>query len=148
VAIDGERLRGSPTARSTGAHLLPAFCAGLQVVIVGDNWPRKPTRVVTGHATFTQTAICQAIIDGGGDYFFAVKTIPPALKGNIEQIFRAPSPLAEWFAPRPRAHRNDREKPRPDRNPSDRDHGIAGDDVRHFVDRRPAPGDPAAHGLG
>ncbi|MEA2744156.1 MAG: hypothetical protein QOG25_2527, partial [Acetobacteraceae bacterium] len=54
--------------------------------------------IVTGDAIFTQTAICQAIIDGGGDYFFTVKGNQPALKGNIEQAFRAPPPSAERSA--------------------------------------------------
>ena len=39
---------------------------------------------ITGDAIFTQRAICQTIIDGGGDYFFAVKGNQPGLKANIE----------------------------------------------------------------
>jgi hypothetical protein len=42
---------------------------------------------------FTQRAICQVIIDGGGDYFFTVKGNQPALKADIEQAFRPFSPL-------------------------------------------------------
>ena len=48
---------------------------------------------VTGDAIFTQKAICQVIIDGGGDYFFTVKGNQPALKSDIEQAFRPLSPL-------------------------------------------------------
>ena len=81
VAIDGKRLRGSATAHSPGTHLLAAFSAGLQGV------------TVTGDAIFTQKAICQVIIDGGGDYFFTVKGNQPALKSDIEQAFRPLSPL-------------------------------------------------------
>src|SRR5687767_7520019 len=33
VALDGKRLRGSRTAEGPGAHLLAAFCRGLQGVI-------------------------------------------------------------------------------------------------------------------
>ena len=115
VAIDGKRLRGSATARSTGAHLLAAFSASLQGVIgqlqlapeaneitaamaLLKILPLKDI-VITGDAIFTQTAICQAIIDGGGSYFFTVKGNQPALKADIEQAFRAASPSAEWTAP-------------------------------------------------
>ena len=48
---------------------------------------------LTGDAIFTQRAICQAIIDGGGHYFFTVKGNQPALKADIEQAFRPFSPL-------------------------------------------------------
>jgi hypothetical protein len=109
VAIDGKRLRGSATAGSPGAHLLAAFSAGLQGVIgqlrvapeaneitaaleLLKTLPLKGV-TITGDAIFTQRAICQAIIDGGGDYFFTVKGNQPALKADIGQAFRPFSPL-------------------------------------------------------
>jgi predicted transposase YbfD/YdcC len=126
VAIDGKRLRGSATARSTGAHLLAAFSAGLQGVIGQLQLAPQANEItaamellkllplqgiiITGDAIFTQTAICQAIIDGGGDYFFTVKANQPALKRNIEQVFRAPSPAAEWSAPPDLGHTETIEK--------------------------------------
>jgi len=39
---------------------------------------------ITGEAIFTQRAICQTIIDDGGDYFFTVKGNQPGLKADIE----------------------------------------------------------------
>ena len=109
VAIDGKRLRGSATARASGTHLLAAFSASLQGVIgqlrvlpeaneitaaleLLKTLPLKGV-TITGDAIFTQRAICQTIIDGGGDYFFTVKGNQPALKADIEQAFRPFSPL-------------------------------------------------------
>jgi len=109
VAIDGKRLRGSATATAPGTHLLAAFSASLQGVIgqlrvapetneitaaleLLKTLPLKGV-TITGDAIFTQRAICQAIIDGGGDYFFTVKGNQPALKADIEQAFRPFSPL-------------------------------------------------------
>jgi hypothetical protein len=109
VAIDGKRLRGSATAQSPGTHLLAAFSASLQGVIgqlrvapeaneitaaleLLKTLPLKGV-TITGDAIFTQRAICQAIIDGGGHYFFTVKGNQPALKADIEQAFRPFSPL-------------------------------------------------------
>lgn len=109
VAIDGKRLRGSATATASGTHLLAAFSASLQGVIgqlrvapetneitaaleLLKTLPLKGV-TITGDAIFTQRAICQMIIDGGGDYFFTVKGNQPALKADIEQAFRPFSPL-------------------------------------------------------
>jgi hypothetical protein len=109
VAIDGKRLRGSATATSPGMHLLAAFSTGLEGVIgqlrvdpeaneitaaleMLKTLPLNGT-IVTGDAIFTQKAICRAIADGGGDYFFTVKANQPALKADIEQAFRPFSPL-------------------------------------------------------
>jgi hypothetical protein len=108
VAIDGKRLRGSATATSPGIHLLAAFSTGLEGVIgqlrvdpeaneitaaleMLKTLPLQGT-IVTGDAIFTQKAICRAIVDGGGDYFFTVKANQPALKADIEQAFRPFSP--------------------------------------------------------
>ena len=109
VAIDGKRLRGSATAQSPGTHLLAAFSAGLQGVIGQLRVPPEANEItaalellktlplkgvtITGDAIFTQKAICQVIIDSGGDYFFTVKGNQPALKADIEQAFRPFSPL-------------------------------------------------------
>jgi hypothetical protein len=38
---------------------------------------------ITGDAIFTQRAICQVIIDGGGDCFFTVKSLPRRRPGPI-----------------------------------------------------------------
>ena len=109
VAIDGKRLRGSATAAAPGIHLLAAFSTGLEGVIgqlrvdpdaneitaaleMLKTLPLRGT-TVTGDAIFTQKAICRAIVDGGGDYFFTVKGNQPTLKADIEQAFRPFSPL-------------------------------------------------------
>jgi hypothetical protein len=114
VAIDGKRLRGSATAIAPGIHLLAAFSTGLEGVIgqlrvdpdvneitaaleMLKTLPLKGT-IVTGDAIFTQKAICRAIIDGGGDYFFTVKGNQPALKADIDQAFRPRSPLGAMDA--------------------------------------------------
>jgi predicted transposase YbfD/YdcC len=115
VAIDGKRLRGSATATAPGTHLLAAFSASLQGVIGQLRVAPETNEItaalellktlplkgitITGDAIFTQRAICQTIIDGGGDYFFTVKGNQPALKADIEQAFRPFSPSAVWSAP-------------------------------------------------
>jgi hypothetical protein len=109
VAIDGKRLRGSATSQCPGTHLLSAFSARLQGVIGQLRVAPEANEItaalellktlplqgvtITGDAIFTQRSICQAIIDGGGDYFFTVKGNQPALKADIEQAFRPFSPL-------------------------------------------------------
>jgi hypothetical protein len=109
VAIDGKRLRGSATADAPGTHLLAAFSASLQGVIGQLQVAPEANEItaalellkilplkgvtITGDAIFTQRAICQTIIDGGGDYFFTVKGNQPDLKADIEQAFRPFSPL-------------------------------------------------------
>jgi hypothetical protein len=50
--------------------------------------------VVTGDAIFTQKAVCRALIEGGGDYFFTVKSNQPSLEEDSATMFRKPvSPL-------------------------------------------------------
>ena len=48
-------------------------------------------RVVTGDALLTQRAVCQQILEGGGDYVLPVKENQPALRESLVQAF---SPLA------------------------------------------------------
>ena len=42
---------------------------------------------------YTQTEICKAIVDGGGDYIFTVKGNQPTLKLDITAAFRPFSAL-------------------------------------------------------
>jgi predicted transposase YbfD/YdcC len=79
---------------------------------------------ITGDAIFTQRAICQTIIGGGGDYFFTVKGNQAALKADIEQTFR-PFPPRRYGRRRltsdmPRPSRRSRR----DRNPTNRNHSL------------------------
>ena len=109
VAIDGKRLRGSATARSSGTHLLAAFSTSLQGVVGQLRVPPESHEitaalellktmpltgvVITGDAIFTQTEICKVITDGGGDYFFTVKGNQPTLRADIAEAFRPFPPL-------------------------------------------------------
>jgi predicted transposase YbfD/YdcC len=126
VAIDGKRLRGSATAHAPGTHLLAAFSASLQGVIGQLQVAPEANEItaalqllkilplkevtITGDAIFTQRAICQTIINGGGHYFFTVKGNQPALKADIEQAFRPFSPSAVWSAPPDLGHAETIEK--------------------------------------
>jgi hypothetical protein len=103
VAIDGKRLCGSRRGAVPGVHLLSAYDADrrgvLAQVAVGDTNEAKAALallklipldgvVVTGDAAFTQREFCQAVIDGGGDYFVPVKDNQPDLKEAIDAGFR------------------------------------------------------------
>ena len=44
--------------------------------------------LITGDAAFTQRDFCQAVVDGGGDYFVPVKDNQPELKEAIQTGFR------------------------------------------------------------
>jgi len=106
---DGKRLRGSARGGRQGVHLLAAFSERLKGVIgqlqvapdaneitaALDLLKTLPIKgaVITGDAIFAQKAICRAIIDGGGDYFFTVKSNQPALKSDIALAFGPDSPL-------------------------------------------------------
>lgn len=108
VAIDGKRLCGSRRGAVPGVHLVWAYDVGrrgvLAQVAVGDTNEAKAALallklipldgvVVTGDAAFTQRDFCQAVLDGGGDYFVPVKDNQPELKGAIAAGFaRAFSP--------------------------------------------------------
>jgi DDE_Tnp_1-associated/Transposase DDE domain len=143
VALDGKRLRGSATAKSTGVHLLAAFSASLQGVIgqlsVAPDGNEITAAlqllktlslkdvIITGDAIFTQKEICRTIIDGGGDYFFTVKDNQPALKADIALAFGPISPLCRMVAAaRPATDGNDRERSWPDRDPATRSDSHAG----------------------
>ncbi|HEY1378561.1 MAG TPA: ISAs1 family transposase [Gemmataceae bacterium] len=108
IAIDGKRLCGSRRGAVPGVHLVAAYDADrrgvLAQVAVGDTNEAKAALallklvpldgvVVTGDAAFTQREFCQAVIDGGGDYFVPVKDNQPELKEAIAAGFaRAFSP--------------------------------------------------------
>lgn len=112
VAVDGKTVRGVPGHVERGAyvpglHLVAAYAHGAEAVLAQVRAPGKGQelaavgtvlalvplagRVVTGDALLTQRAICQQILDGGGDYVFPVKENQPALRESLAQAF---SPLA------------------------------------------------------
>jgi hypothetical protein len=110
VPIDGKTLRGSRSSGYDGVHLLAAYCEKVKGVLAqvevrpGENeitaamkllkgFPLKGT-IVTGDAIFCQRRICKKVLEGGGDYFFAVKKNQPGLLRDIEIVFEKPfSPL-------------------------------------------------------
>jgi len=109
VHLDGKRLRGSQGHRLPGVHLLAAYSGELRAVVaqlaVADTnehktaleLPKLPPldgALVTGDAAFTQRDFCQAVIDGGGDYFVTVKENQPALREDIRAGFRRAFSLA------------------------------------------------------
>jgi len=111
VAIDGKRLRGSRTLEGPGVHLLAAYSEALKGVVqelkvsedsneidaalrLLQEIPLSGT-VVTGDAIFTQKKLCNAILEGEGDYLFTVKANQPRLREDIQALFTEPvSPLA------------------------------------------------------
>lgn len=54
-------------------------------------------RLLTGDAQYCQRALCQAVVDRGGAYLFAVKENQPDLFGEIALLFEQP-PTGEVFA--------------------------------------------------
>ena len=115
VAVDGKTLRGVPGHVERGAageyvpglHLVAAYAHGADAVLAQVRAPGKGQelaavgavlaqvplagRVVTGDALLTQRAVCQQILEGGGDYVLPVKENQPALRESLVQAF---SPLA------------------------------------------------------
>ena len=118
VAVDGKTLRGVPGHVTRGAHgvageyvpglhLVAAYAHGADAVLAQVRAPGKGQelaavesvlaqvplagRVVTGDALLTQRAVCQQILEGGGDYVLPVKENQPALRESLVQAF---SPLA------------------------------------------------------
>jgi predicted transposase YbfD/YdcC len=111
VAIDGKTLRGSRHADYPAVHLLCAYCDAVSGVLgqtpVETNKENEITaaaellkgvpmkgRVITGDAMFAQKSVCQAVLDGGGDYLVTVKDNQPSLREAIDNAFApASSPL-------------------------------------------------------
>ena len=108
VAIDGKALRGSKKQGAETAHLLSAVCHGVGITLyqvgVEDKTNEIPAmeqllkglliegRVFTMDALLTQRKIAQCIVDGGGDYFMAVKGNQERLQRDLELEFRDFSP--------------------------------------------------------
>jgi hypothetical protein len=112
MAMDGKTVRGSRHGEVAGVHVLSAYADSLHGVLGQCRVPAETNeitvalrllktvrvrgRVVTGDAMFTQKAVCEAILQQGGDYFFTVKGNQPQLEDDIATMFRAPvSPLGE-----------------------------------------------------
>lgn len=103
VAIDGKALRGSQGHQLPGVHLLAAYCREAQAVIAqlavsGKTNEHKTAlqllkliplegTLITGDAAFTQRDLCEAVVQGRGDYFLSVKDNQPTLEANIRAAF-------------------------------------------------------------
>lgn len=122
VAIDGKAQRGRLRFPTDGGpvHALSAFCheAGIvlahEPIAAGDKADAELTvaptllarvdwhgRVLTGDALFCQRALCQQVLDAGGDYLLLVKENQPALHEAIALWFDPPPalarrPVADW----------------------------------------------------
>ncbi len=111
VAIDGKTLRGSRYAEYPAVHLLCAYCDAVSGVLgqvpVETNKENEITAaaellkgmavkgcIITGDAMFAQKSVCQAVLDGGGEYLVTVKDNQPSLREAIDSAFApASSPL-------------------------------------------------------
>jgi hypothetical protein len=111
IAIDGKTVRGSRQAEYPAVHLLCAYCDAVAGVLgqvpVETSKENEITAVaellksvtvkghiVTGDAMFAQKSVCQAVLDGGGEYLVTVKNNQPTLREAIDSAFTpAFSPL-------------------------------------------------------
>jgi hypothetical protein len=100
IALDGKTLRGSRDGDVPGQHLVAAYAGVAAAVLAQVRVDAKTNehkaalqllgilpvkgRIVTGDAIFCQRDVCQAIIDGGGDYVFTVKDNQPSLAIDIQ----------------------------------------------------------------
>jgi hypothetical protein len=141
--IDGKTLRGSQGDLVPGVHLVAAYAEYLGTALTQLQVDSKTNEhkaalellklvplkdtLITGDAAFAQKDLCQAIVAGGGDYFFTVKDNQPTLKQNILDAFDAPvSPSGESRTLRECAHGGQPGQARRSRgNPQDRDVGRA-----------------------
>jgi hypothetical protein len=103
MAIDGKTLRGSQGHQLPGVHLLAAYCLDVEAVVAQLRVPGKTNEhktalellkilplkgtLFTGDAAFTQRDFCEAVIEGGGDYFLTVKENQPTLEADIRAAF-------------------------------------------------------------
>lgn len=109
IAIDGKTSRRSH-ARSKGRlplHTVSAWATRQRLVLGQEAVAEKSNEIVaipallqrldlhgalvTIDAMGTQTAVAQAILDGGGDYVLALKENWPATYAQVEQMFAEPS---------------------------------------------------------
>jgi hypothetical protein len=102
--LDGKKLRGSQGHLLPGVHLLAAYAPDVEAVLAQLHVPADTNEhkaalellkliplegtLITGDAAFTQRDFCQAIVDGGGDYFVTVKENQPTLREDIQAGFR------------------------------------------------------------
>jgi len=110
--LDGKTLRGTQGDLVPGVHLVAAYAEHLGTALAQLRVDAKTNEhkaalellkliplkgtLITGDAAFTQKDLCQAIVEGGGDYFISVKENQPTLRQNILDAFDRPvSPSGE-----------------------------------------------------
>jgi len=110
IAMDGKTLRGSGSSAYPALHMLSAYCCEARGVLSQEAVGGKENEIggamrllkgiplkgaiVSGDAIFCQRKICERVVDGGGDYLFAVKENQPSLLADIKAVFEdRPSPL-------------------------------------------------------
>ncbi len=115
IALDGKTLRGTiPAGHTPGVHLLAAFLPAEGWVLLQVAVERKENeivaaprvlqgldlrgKVVTGDALLAQRNLSIQIVDGGGDYLWAVKENQAGLYQDVERLF-APEPVVKGFSP-------------------------------------------------
>jgi Transposase DDE domain len=105
VALDGKTLRGALQPHQQAVHLLSlldqASGCTLSQTRVDEKTNEAKTalellhtlvlkgRVITGDAMFCQRDVCEAILKGGGHYFFVVKDNQPTLRETLAAEFKA-----------------------------------------------------------
>lgn len=106
VAIDGKTMRATKNEQGHAAHIVSAFCHGLQTIIGSEASHSKGMeipdalklldqldlrgKVVTGDAMFCQKSIIEKIVAKGGDYLFPVKGNQGNLEDAIATAFNQP----------------------------------------------------------
>ncbi len=104
VAIDGKALRGSiPAGQTQGVHLMAAYLPGEGVVLAQVEVDGKEneikaaprlleaidlrSKVVSGDAMLAQRQLSSQVVEGGGEYVWAVKKNQPQLREDIATLF-------------------------------------------------------------
>ena len=104
VAIDGKTLCNTLAAHERNVHLLSLLDQATGGVLSQQQVPSTTNeaktaadllktillkgRLVTGDAMFCQRALCEEIVDSGGDYLFVVKDNQPELKAAVAADFQ------------------------------------------------------------
>lgn len=99
VSLDGKTLRGSRDGDTPGQHLVALYASEAQAVLAQLKVDAKTNehkaalqmlgvlplrgKIILGDAMFCQRDVCEAIIQGGGDYLFTVKDNQPSLAIDI-----------------------------------------------------------------
>lgn len=103
ICLDGKTARGSRDGSIPAVHLLAAYAPHMAAVVAQIQVERKTNEhkaalellgvlpikgtVVTGDAMFCQKDVCNAIIQGEGEYLFTVKDNQPTLHHDVACMF-------------------------------------------------------------